>query len=424
MFYQNKFTANTQLKISPFFERTSKLNESQEWRRWSGYLAATSYELTHENEYFAIRTKAALLDISPLKKYIIEGPDAQILLDRLVTRNIAICKVSQVMYTPWCDEHGKVIDDGTVQRLSENKFRITSAEPNLEWIESNSSGMDVIIKDDSYSTAALALQGPNSRSILNAVSSKSLDSLKFFWMMDTTFENIPVTISRTGYTGDLGYEIWMDPNDALSVWDLLIDKGKTFGITPTGLHALDIARIEAGLILLDVDYISTRHALIESRKSSPYELGLGWAVKLKKKNFIGKAPLHKELANGSSWSFVGIEIEWSGFEKHYRAVGLAPGLPSTAWRTSTPLYNNNEQVGYATSGTWSPLLKRYIALAHVKSKYAKEGSELMFELKVEHFRKLTKATVVKTPFFNPERKRSCPQYKNMMLLLLAVVTMD
>ena len=409
MFYQNKFSAKTQLKLSPFFERTSKLNESQEWRRWAGYLAATSYELTHENEYFAIRTKAALLDISPLKKYIIEGPDAQILLDRLVTRNIAICKVNQVMYTPWCDEHGKVIDDGTVQRLSENKFRITSAEPNFEWIESNSTGMDVIIKDDSYSTAALALQGPNSRAILNTISSKSLDNLKFFWMMDTTFENIPVTISRTGYTGDLGYEIWMDPNDALSVWDLLIDKGKTFGITPTGLHALDIARIEAGLILLDVDYISTRHALIESRKSSPYELGLGWAVKLKKKKFIGKAPLHKELDNGSNWSFVGIEIEWLGFEKHYRAVGLAPGLPSTAWRTSTPLYNNNEQVGYATSGTWSPLLKRYIALAHVKSKHAKEGSELMFELKVEHFRKLTKATVVKTPFFDPERKRSCPQ---------------
>ena len=409
MFYQNKFTANTQLKLSPFFERTSKLNESQEWRRWAGYLAATSYELTHENEYFAIRTKAALLDISPLKKYIVEGPDAQNLLDRLVTRNIAICKVGQVMYTPWCDEEGKVIDDGTVQRLSENKFRITSAEPNLEWIESNSTGMDVTIKDDSYSTAALALQGPNSRAILNAVSSKSLDSLKFFWMIDTTFENIPVTISRTGYTGDLGYEIWMDPNNALSVWDLLMDKGKTFGITPTGLHALDIARVEAGLILLDVDYISSRHALIESRKSSPYELGLGWAVKLKKKNFIGKARLLEEFENSSEWSFVGIEIEWTGFEKHYRAAGLAPGLPSTAWRTSTPLYYNNEQVGYATSGTWSPLLKRYIALAHVKSKYAKEGSELMFELKVEHFRKLTKATVVKTPFYDPERKRSCPQ---------------
>jgi aminomethyltransferase len=179
MIYENKFTANTQLKLSPFFERTSKLNESQEWRRWAGYLAATSYELTHENEYFAIRTKAALLDITPLKKYIVEGPDSQLLLDRLVTRNIGICKVGQVMYTPWCDEHGKVIDDGTVQRLSENKFRITSAEPNLEWIESNSTGMDVIIKDDSYSTASLALQGPNSRAILNSTSSKSLDSLKF-----------------------------------------------------------------------------------------------------------------------------------------------------------------------------------------------------------------------------------------------------
>ena len=408
MIYENTFTANTQLKVSPFFERTSKLNESQEWRRWSGYLSATSYELTHENEYFAIRTKAGLLDITPLKKYIVEGPDSQQLLDRLVTRNIGICKIGQVMYTPWCDEDGKVIDDGTVQRLSENKFRITSAEPNLEWIESNSIGMNVVVKDDSFTTAALALQGPNSRAILNSISSKSLDSLKFFWMIETTFEDIPVSISRTGYTGDLGYEIWMDPNDALNVWDLLIDKGNPFGITPTGLHALDVARIEAGLILLDVDYISSRHALIESRKSSPYELGLGWAVKMKKGDFIGKQSLLKELDHQSGWSFVGIEIEWPEFENHYRNVGLAPGLPSTAWRTSTPLYNQNEQVGYATSGTWSPILKRYIALAHIKSKYAEEGSKLKFELKVEHFRKLTKATVVKTPFFDPERKRSCP----------------
>ncbi|MFL3028219.1 MAG: glycine cleavage T C-terminal barrel domain-containing protein [Candidatus Neomarinimicrobiota bacterium] len=228
-------------------------------------------------------------------------------------------------------------------------------------------------------------------------------------MMETTFGNIPVSISRTGYTGDLGYEIWINPNDALKVWDLLMDKGKSFGITPTGLHALDIARIEAGLILLDVDYISSRHALIESRKSSPYELGLGWAVKMNKNDFIGKSSLQKELNHASNWSFVGVEIEWLEFEKHYREVGLAPGLPQTAWRTSTPLYYKNEQIGYATSGTWSPLLKRYIALAHLKSTYAQKGSKLMFELKVEHFRKLTKATVVKTPFYNPERKRSCPK---------------
>ncbi len=404
----NQFTANTNLKLSPFFDRTSKLNESQEWRRWSGYLSATNYELTHDNEYFAIRTKSALLDISPLKKYLIEGKDALALLDRLVTRNIKICKIGQVMYTPWCDENGKVIDDGTIQRLSENKFRITSAEPNLDWILHIASGLNVKIKDDSETTAALALQGPNSREILNSISEISLNELKFFWMVNTNFNGIPVSISRTGYTGDLGYEIWMDSNNALSIWDLLLKKGAPYGITPTGLHALDIARIEAGLILLDVDYISSRHAIVESRKSSPFELGLGWAVKMKKTNFIGKNALKKEIDRGPNWEFVGIEIEWSELESHYRSVGLAPGLPSTAWRTSTPLYYNRNQVGYATSGTWSPILKRYIALAHLKSDYSQNGTELEFEIKVEHFKKTTKAQVVNTPFFNPERKRSCP----------------
>ena len=409
MTYKNNFQAETQLKLSPFFERTSKLNESQEWRRWSGYLSATNYELTHENEYFAIRTKAALLDISPLYKYIIEGPDAQSYIHQLVTRNINICKVGQVMYTPWCDEDGKVIDDGTVQRLSEQKFRITSAEPNLEWLEYNAVGLNLEIKDDSTNTAALALQGPNSRKILNTVANDSLDHLKFFWMMDTYIHNCPVSISRTGYTGDLGFEIWIDPQDALTVWDILLEKGKSFGITPTGLQALDISRIEAGLILLDVDYISSRHAIIESRKSSPYELGLGWTVKMNKNNFIGKKSLEKEIARGPDWEFVGIEIEWDQLEKLYREVGLAPGLPSTAWRSSTPLYYNDQQVGYATSGAWSPILKRYIALAHVKSNFAMVGTALDFEIKIEHFRRLTKAKIVKTPFFDPARKRSCPK---------------
>ena len=408
MSYKNKFTANTQLKLSPFFERTSKLNESQEWRRWSGYLSATNYELTHENEYFAIRTKAALLDISPLKKYLIDGPDASNLLDRLVTRNIQICKVGQVMYTPWCDENGKVIDDGTVQRLSESKYRITSAEPNLDWINHIATGMNVNILDDSETTAALALQGPNSRKILNSISGTSLNDLKFFYMMDTNFNGKRVSISRTGYTGDLGYEIWINQEDALTIWDLLLDKGKSYGITPTGLHALDISRIEAGLILLDVDYVSSRHAIIESRKSSPFELGLGWAVKMNKNDFIGKNALKKELDRGPEWKFVGIEIEWSDLEEHYRRVGLAPGLPSTAWRTSTPLYYNSEQIGYATSGTWSPILKKYIALAHVKTEYSDLDTILDFEIKIEHFKKTTTARIVNTPFFNPERKRSCP----------------
>ena len=284
---QHKFSAKTQLGLSPFFERTSQLNQSQEWRRWCGYLAATQYDLHHENEYFAIRTKAALLDISPLYKYIIDGKDAQIFLNRLVTRNILVCKVGQIMYTPWCDENGKVIDDGTIQRLSQERFRLTSAEPNLAWLLDNISGMDITIKDDSQSTAALALQGPNSRTILNSIASRSLDSLKFFWLINTDLNGISATVSRTGYTGDLGYEIWVSPNQAIALWDILMEAGHPYGITPTGLNALDIARIEASLILLDIDYISSRHALIDKRKSSPFELGLGWTVKIKKEDFIG-----------------------------------------------------------------------------------------------------------------------------------------
>jgi len=403
------FIAHTELKISPFFERTSKINMSQEWKRWGGYLSATKYDLNHDNEYFAIRTKAGLLDISPLYKYRISGKDSSLFLNRLVTRNINICKVGQVMYSPWCDENGKVIDDGTIQRLAENDFRLTSAEPNLSWLELNSYGMEINIYDESDKIAALALQGPNSRSIINSISSKSINSLKFFEIMNTKFKGINVSISRTGYTGDLGYEIWVDPKDSLMVWDMLIKFGKNYGITPVGLDALDIARIEASLILLDVDYISSRNALIEDRKSSPYELGLGWTVKLTEESFVGSKALKIEKNNPSKWAFVGIEILWDELEKLYRNVGLPPDLPHSAWRDSIPLYYNKNQVGYATSGCWSPILKKYIALAHVNSKYASLDTILDFEVKVEHYRHFTPAKVVNTPFYNPKRKISCPK---------------
>lgn len=403
------FTARTSLNLSPFSKRTSALNQSQEWRRWGGYLSATQYELHHENEYFAIRTKAALLDISPLYKYSIKGSDAKKFLNLLVTRNIQACNIHQVMYTPWCDEHGKVIDDGTVQYLEENNFRLTSAEPNLSWLIENSKGMNVSIKDESQSTAALALQGPNSRKILNILSTKPLDNLKFFWLTHTKLNEIPVTISRTGYTGDLGYEIWLNPSDALTLWDTLMEAGESYGITPAGLQALDIARIEAGLILLDVDYISSRNALIDSRKSSPFELGLGWTVKTKKNSFLGKNALLKEKSSKGIWKFCGIEIQWNALEKKYKEIGLSPSLPSTAWRNSTPLFKNDRQIGYATSGCWSPLLKRYIALAHIEAQFAKIGSDIEFDLTVEHYHHRTPATIIETPFYNPERKRSCPK---------------
>ena len=404
----NDFVAKTHLKISPFFERTSKINMSQEWKRWGGYISATKYDLHHDNEYFAIRTKAGLLDISPLFKYRIKGKDSQIFLNRLVTRNIKICKIGQVMYSPWCDENGKVIDDGTIQRIGKEDFRLTSAEPNLSWLELNSFGMEVTIYDESDKVSALALQGPNSRDIINSISSKSVNNLKFFGMMETDFNGIQVSISRTGYTGDLGYEIWINPTDSIKIWDMLIKYGRDFGITPVGLNALDISRIEASLILLDVDYISSRHALIEDRKSSPYELGLGWTVKLDSGNFIGSNALNNEKNNPSEWEFVGIEILWDELEGLYKKVGLPPDLPHAAWRDSTPLYFNKTQVGYATSGCWSPILKKYIALAHVKSKYSTLDTILDFEIKVEHYRHLTSAKIVKTPFYNPKRKISCP----------------
>ena len=275
--------------------------------------------------------------------------------------------------------------------------------------------MDISIHDESDKVAALALQGPNSRDIINSISSKSIKNLKFFEIMTTDFKGIDVSISRTGYTGDLGYEIWIDPSDSLKIWDILIKYGNVYGITPVGLNALDISRIEASLILLDVDYISSRHALIEDRKSSPFELGLGWTVKFNSGNFIGSTVLKHEKDNPSKWKFVGIEILWDQLEKLYRNVGLSPDLPHAAWRESIPLYGSNVssrdkiQVGYATSGCWSPILKKYIALAHVKSDYAKMNSNLLFEVKVEHYRHFTPAKIVETPFFNPKRKISCPE---------------
>ncbi len=394
------------LRTTPFHARTSALSEGQNWRRWAGYVVASAYELSHEREYHSIRSSAALFDVSPLFKYLIQGKDAARLLDRVVTRDVAKCKLNQVLYTPWCDAHGKVIDDGTISRLGDNTFRMTAADPNLRWLDVNAAGLDVGIQDISDSTAALSLQGPGSRSILEKVSEMDLAALKYFRLTPATIRGVSVTISRTGYTGDLGFEIWMDAEHALAVWDALIEVGTAYGITPAGILALDIARIEAGLLLIEVDYFSAHRALIESQKSSPFELNLGWTVNLDKAPFIGKRALAEEAKSGSSWKFVGIDVEWNALESLYSEVGLPARLPAVAWRTSVPVYSGSRQVGYATSGCWSPLLKKYIALAHVEAEFAKPGTPLAMEVTVEHRRKQAAAKVVKTPFFNPERKRA------------------
>ena len=391
------------LKTTPFHERTAALCVSHAWRRWAGYVVASSYELTHEREYHVIRTAAALFDVSPLYKYRVKGRDAAKLLDLVVTRNVQKAAVGQVLYTPWCDHAGKVIDDGTVARLDESTFRMTSAEPNLRWLQENAAGLDADISDVSDDIAALSLQGPAAGAILAALGTPALN---YFRVAAAIIDGIAVTVSRTGYTGDLGYEIWAEARDAVRLWDAVMDAGRPYGIMPAGMLALDMARLEAGLILIDVDYVPARKALIESQLSSPYEIDLGWTVSLEKERFNGRDALAAEKARGPAWQFVGVEVEWNSLERLYSEVGLATRLPNATWRMSVPLYADGEQAGYATSGGWSPLLKRYIALAHLRSRWARPGTSLEMEMTVEHRRKRASARVVKKPFFDPPRKRA------------------
>jgi len=394
------------LKSTPFHARTAPLVRAQTWRRWAGYQVASAYEPHPDREYAAIRNAAALFDVSPLHKYRVTGPDAARLLDRMVTRNVLKCAVGQVLYTPWCDADGKVIDDGTISRLDDTTFRLTSAEPNLRWLTMNSVGLDVTIEDFSERTAALALQGPRARAILEQISPADFSALKYFRLVQTTVRGIPVTISRTGYTGDLGYELWVDADSAIPLWDTLIHAGTPHGITPAGIWALDIARIEAGLIMLDVDYVSAHHALIPDQKSSPLEINLAWTLSRDKGPYNGRRALRNEQAHGSAWGFVGVDVAWTSLEALYAARGLPPQLPSVAWRGSAPLYRDGRQVGYATSGCWSPLLKKYIALAHVQAPHFADGTSVELELTVEHRRQRASAVVRKLPFFDPERKRA------------------
>ncbi len=395
-----------QLKTTPFHERTSKLCLSQNWRRWAGYLAVGSYELTLDREYWAIRNAAALIDATPLMKYLIRGKDACCLLNRVVTRDMDKLKVGQVYYTGWCDEEGKLIDDGTVSRLDESTYRLTSAEPNLRWLMMNAVGLAVEIEDVTDRVAALSLQGPNSRAVLNRVTADSVNGLKYFRLMQNRIGEIPITISRTGYTGDLGYEIWMEAQYALRVWDALMEAGADYGMLPVGILAMDMARVEAGLFMLEVDYTSTDHAWIERQKSSPFELGLDWTVALDKPGyFVGRRALEREKKEGSAWKLMGLEVEWEGMERLFKEVGLPPQIPGLAVRASLPVWVGNVQVGYASTSTWSPLLKKYIALAHLQKPYFEVGTNVRMEITVEHQRQHAPAKVVKLPFYEPEWKK-------------------
>ena len=393
------------LKTTPLHSRTSALMQASQWRRWAGYSVASSYEMTHDREYYAIRNACVLLDVSPLCKYSIKGADALKFLNRLVTRDVSKIAVGGMLYTPWCDSRGKIIDDGTIAQLGENHYRLTSAEPNMRWLQDNAIGMQVEIEDVSAQMASMSVQGPRSRELLMALCDAPLGGMKYYEYVNTKIGGAKVMISRTGYTGDLGFELWVDAADGERVWDAVIEAGKSYALQPAGIWALDVSRIEAGLIMLDIDYTPANKAMTDAQTSTPLELGLNWAVSWKKGNFVGRKALLAEKQNGSQSNLVGLEIDHKEFERQHHALGLTVPYPFMAWREVIPLYVDGTQIGYATSGVWSPTLKKYIALGHVKPGYTEPGCVVTINLTIDRFRRPYDAKVTKLPFFNPPRKK-------------------
>ena len=391
-----------------FHPRTSPLNRKMQWREWSGYFASSVYADAHDIEYNAIREAAALIDVSPLYKYIVSGPDALRLVDRVITRDATRLTVGGVLYTPWCDEHGKVVDDGTIHRLDEQRFRWTAADPQLRWLRQNSAGLDVTIAEETEATAALALQGPLSREVLEAATKESFADLRYFRRRASKIGRVKVDVSRTGYTGDRGYELWIPWDAGLQVWDAVAEAGQAFGIQPAGIRALDVCRVEAGLILAEVEFSSARHVSSAELKYSPYEVGLGRLVALDKEaNFTGRDALRAEhAAGGPARRLVGLELDWDGIEALFAKHDLPPGVSPMVHRDPVPVYREGKQVGRATSITWGPTIKKMIGFGSLDRALEKIGTRVSVEWSVEGERGKVGATVVPTPFLDLERKRA------------------
>ena len=393
-----------------FHPVTAPLNRKQQWREWSGYYASSAYADAHDIEYNAVREAVGLIDVSPLYKYIVGGPDARRLVDRVITRDATKLTPGRVFYTPWCDEHGKVIDDGTVHGLDDGTFRWTAADPQLRWLRMNAAGLDVTVDDMTERTAAVALQGPLSRAVLEVVAGESFADLGYFQRRGTTIRSgrkrIAVDVSRTGYTGDLGYELWVAADQAVALWDALWKAGREHAIRPVGMLALDVVRLEAGLVLLEVDYTSARHAMNPEQNYSPGEIGLGRLVTFDKADFVGRLALEREArAGGPARRLVGLELDWYGIEGLFSAQGLPPAISPIVDRSPRPVFVGGRQVGRATSVGWSPILKQAIALASVPPSLEPPGSKVDVEWTVEGRRGRVAARVVELPFLDLERKR-------------------
>jgi aminomethyltransferase len=396
------------IRTSPFHERTSAANETGLWTHWVGYLSAAKYQMSEKFEYFAIRNSAALFDSSPLFKYRITGRDAERFLGGVLARDIRSCAVGHGQYTIWCDDRGFVVEDGVVLHIAPDEFWLTSAEPNLAYFVNLARGHDVEIEDISERYGVLAVQGPYSRTILAGLA-PVVEKLPYFGLTTARIAGIPVTISRTGYTGDLGFEIWVGADDAIAVWDAVVEVSRGRGVVPFGLTALSMARIEAGLLLLDVDFASSRFAWTDAHRSTPIELGLGWMFKdlaTNDRSFLGREAIAREIADKTSrWKLTGLVLDWRDYDRHFDAAGLIPPKDHTPIEEEYYIYDDDlQQLGYATSLMYSPMLQRHIALARVPLSLTAPGSRVKLELAVSHKYEYFDAHVTRLPLYNPDRR--------------------
>jgi aminomethyltransferase len=396
------------IRTTPFHERTSALNETGLWQHWSGHLAANRYQASDKFEYFSVRNAAGIFDTSPLYKYRIAGRDAERFLSGMLARDVRACPAGQAQYTTWLDERGFVLEDGVIQHRAPDEFLLTSAEPNYAWFADRVGHLAVTVEEVSLDVGALAIQGPRSRSLLSRLV-PSVADLPFFAITAGTIGGRPVTVSRTGYTGDLGYEIWVETPDALTVWDALWDAVEGQGVLPYGLAALYMLRIEAGLLLLAADFDSSRFAFNDAHRSTPLELGWAWMFRGladDDRAFIGRRALELERAERSSrWRMVGLVVDWQDYERVYTAAGLIPPKAHAPVHEDWMVYDDDRaRVGYATSFMYSPILQRHIALARVRPDLAKPGIRVYLEFTVDHHYQQVAAHVARLPLYNPERK--------------------
>jgi aminomethyltransferase len=401
-------------KVSPIHTRISKLCQSNIWIPWAGYMIAGSYIKSVQEEYSILRNAAALFDVSPFSKYHVRGSDALKLLNILFTRDVSQMESNRVIYSPWCDPDGKVRQEGTLFRFEEDYFMICAGEPDLEWFQRAAVGYNVEILDRSVQDAALALQGPSSCRILQEASNIDVEHIKFYGIAQGKIAGVQCMVSRTGYSGDLGYEIWVNADNALTVWDHLLELGKPYNARPCGVLCLDIARLEAGFVFsggdpeeLAGDYTRSPDALTEDQKLSPYEIGLGWTVDLDKKDFIGREALAKQKEQGSKWQLVGLEVEQKPFDDLYLSRNSKPDFPSMVSHEVLPLRSTNDgrQIGRVTSRVISIQLDKYIALAIVESACANLNTEMAMECTVFDKCQQIPCKVVKLPFFVSKRMK-------------------